>query len=230
MTKKTKILLAEDDENLGKLLNTFLEAKGYKTELVDTGKKAVEQAAQNKYDFIILDVMMPEMDGFEAATEIRSWNRDVPILFLTAKSLKEDKLKGFNIGADDYLTKPFSMEELLARLQAILKRTQTAKPEESRHETLGDSVFDLTTRMLNIGGKDVQLTTKEAQLLNMLIKSQDDHLDRQVALRAVWGDDNYFNGRSMDVYITKLRKILKDDEKIQILNVHGKGFKLIVNQ
>jgi two-component system, OmpR family, response regulator len=198
--------------------------------LVDTGKKAVEQAAQNKYDFIILDVMMPEMDGFEAATEIRSWNRDVPILFLTAKSLKEDKLKGFNIGADDYLTKPFSMEELLARLQAILKRTQTAKPEESRHETLGDSVFDLTTRMLNIGGKDVQLTTKEAQLLNMLIKSQDDHLDRQVALRAVWGDDNYFNGRSMDVYITKLRKILKDDEKIQILNVHGKGFKLIVNQ
>ena len=228
--EKYKLLLAEDDENLGKLLNTFLEAKGYKTELVDTCKKAVEQAAQNKYDFIILDVMMPEMDGFEAATEIRSWNRDVPILFLTAKSLKEDKLKGFNIGADDYLTKPFSMEELLARLQAILKRTQTAKPEESRHETLGDSVFDLTTRMLNIGGKDVQLTTKEAQLLNMLIKSQDDHLDRQVALRAVWGDDNYFNGRSMDVYITKLRKILKDDEKIQILNVHGKGFKLIVNQ
>lgn len=228
--EKYKLLLAEDDENLGKLLNTFLEAKGYKTELVDTGKKAVEQAAQNKYDFIILDVMMPEMDGFEAATEIRSWNKDVPILFLTAKSLKEDKLKGFNIGADDYLTKPFSMEELLARLQAILKRTQTAKPEESRHETLGDSVFDLTTRMLNIGGKDVQLTTKEAQLLNMLIKSQDDHLDRQVALRAVWGDDNYFNGRSMDVYITKLRKILKDDEKIQILNVHGKGFKLIVNQ
>ena len=228
--EKYKLLLAEDDENLGKLLNTFLEAKGYKTELVDTGKKAVEQAAQNKYDFIILDVMMPEMDGFEAATEIRSWNRDVPILFLTAKSLKEDKLKGFNIGADDYLTKPFSMEELLARLQAILKRTQTAKPEESRHETLGDSVFDLTTRMLNIGGKDVQLTTKEAQLLNMLIKSQYDHLDRQVALRAVCGDDNYFNGRSMDVYITKLRKILKDDEKIQILNVNGKGFKLIVNK
>jgi len=227
---KYKLLLAEDDENLGKLLNTFLEAKGYKTELVDTGKKAVERAAQNKYDFIILDVMMPEMDGFEAATEIRSWNKDVPILFLTAKSLKEDKLKGFNIGADDYLTKPFSMEELLARLQAILKRTQGTKPEESRNETLGDSVFDLTTRMLTIGGNDVQLTTKEAHLLNMLIKSKDDHLDRQVALRAVWGDDNYFNGRSMDVYITKLRKILKDDPKIQIMNVHGKGFKLIVNQ
>jgi DNA-binding response OmpR family regulator len=228
--EKFKLLLAEDDDNLGKLLNTFLEAKGYQTELVDTGKKAVERAAQNKYDFIILDVMMPEMDGFEAATEIRSWNKDVPILFLTAKSLKEDKLKGFNIGADDYLTKPFSMEELLARIQAILKRTQSSAPEEARNESLGDSIFDLTTRILNIGGKEVQLTTKEAQLLNMLIKSQDDHLDRQVALRAVWGDDNYFNGRSMDVYITKLRKILKDDPKIQILNVHGKGFRLIVNQ
>lgn len=227
--EKYKLLLAEDDENLGKLLNTFLEAKGYQTDLVDTGKKAVEHAAQNTYDFIILDVMMPEMDGFEAAEEIRSWNKDVPILFLTAKSLKEDKLRGFNIGADDYLTKPFSMEELLARLQAILKRTNTAKPEEARTETLGDSTFDLTTRMLAIGGKEVQLTTKEAQLLNMLIKSQEDHLDRQVALRAVWGDDNYFNGRSMDVYITKLRKILKDDPKIQILNVHGKGFKLIIN-
>jgi two-component system, OmpR family, response regulator len=227
---KYKLLLAEDDENLGKLLNTFLEAKGYQTELVDTGKKAVERAAQNKYDFIILDVMMPEMDGFEAATEIRSWNKEIPILFLTAKSLKEDKLKGFNIGADDYLTKPFSMEELLARLQAILKRTQGSKPEEARNEQLGDSIFDVTTRMLTIHGKEIQLTTKEAHLLNMLIKSKDDHLDRQVALRAVWGDDNYFNGRSMDVYITKLRKILKDDPKIQIMNVHGKGFKLIVNQ
>jgi DNA-binding response OmpR family regulator len=227
---KYKLLLAEDDENLGKLLNTFLEAKGYQTELVDTGKKAVERAAQNKYDFIILDVMMPEMDGFEAATEIRSWNKEIPILFLTAKSLKEDKLKGFNIGADDYLTKPFSMEELLARLQAILKRTQGSKPEEARNEQLGDSVFDVTSRMLTIHDKEVQLTTKEAHLLNMLIKSKDDHLDRQVALRAVWGDDNYFNGRSMDVYITKLRKILKDDPKIQIMNVHGKGFKLIVNQ
>jgi two-component system OmpR family response regulator len=227
---KYKLLLAEDDENLGKLLNTFLEAKGYQTELVDTGKKAVERAAQNKYDFIILDVMMPEMDGFEAATEIRSWNKEIPILFLTAKSLKEDKLKGFNIGADDYLTKPFSMEELLARLQAILKRTQGSKPEEARNEQLGDSVFDVTSRMLTIHDKEVQLTTKEAHLLNMLIKSKDDHLDRQVALRAVWGDDNYFNGRSMDVYITKLRKILKGDPKIQIMNVHGKGFKLIVNQ
>lgn len=228
--EKFKVLLAEDDENLGKLLNTFLDAKGYSTTLVDTGRKAVERAGQEVYDFIILDVMMPEMDGFEAAAEIRSWNREVPILFLTAKSLKEDKLKGFNLGADDYLTKPFSMEELLARLQAIMRRTKVSKPEEARIEKIGDSEFDVTTRVLKINDKEVTLTTKEAQLLNMLIKSQEDHLDRQVALRAVWGDDNYFNGRSMDVYITKLRKILKDDEKIQILNVHGKGFRLIVNQ
>lgn len=228
--EKYKVLLAEDDENLGKLLNTFLDAKGYKTTLVETGKKAVERAGQEVFDFIILDVMMPEMDGFEAAEEIRSWNKEVPILFLTAKSLKEDKLRGFNLGADDYLTKPFSMEELLARLQAIMRRTNSAKPEEARVVKIGDSDFDVTTRVLNIGVKEIILTTKEAQLLNMLIKSQDDHLDRQVALRAVWGDDNYFNGRSMDVYITKLRKILKDDPKIQILNVHGKGFRLIVNE
>lgn len=227
--EKLKVLLAEDDDNLGRLLNTFLDAKGYKTTLVDTGKKAVERAGQEVFDFIILDVMMPEMDGYEAAAEIRAWNKEVPLLFLTAKSLKEDKLKGFNLGADDYLTKPFSMEELLARLQAIMRRTNNNKPEEARVETVGDSQFDVTTRVLKIAGKEVMLTTKEAQLLNMLIKSQDDHLDRQVALRAVWGDDNYFNGRSMDVYITKLRKILKDDPKIQILNVHGKGFRLIVN-
>lgn len=228
--EKFKVLLAEDDDNLGRLLNTFLDAKGYKTTLVDTGKKAVERAGQEVFDFIILDVMMPEMDGYEAAAEIRAWNKEVPLLFLTAKSLKEDKLKGFNLGADDYLTKPFSMEELLARLQAIMRRTNNNnKPEEARVETVGDSQFDVTTRVLKIAGKEVMLTTKEAQLLNMLIKSQDDHLDRQVALRAVWGDDNYFNGRSMDVYITKLRKILKDDPKIQILNVHGKGFRLIVN-
>ena len=227
--EKIKVLLAEDDENLGRLLNTFLDAKGYQTTLVDTGKKAVEQAGQEVFDFVILDVMMPEMDGYEAAEEIRSWNKEIPILFLTAKSLKEDKLKGFNLGADDYLTKPFSMEELLARMQAITRRVKSDKPEEARQEKIGDSIFDVTTRVLKIGGKEITLTTKEAQLFTMLIKSQDDHLDRQVALRAVWGDDNYFNGRSMDVYITKLRKILKDDSKIQILNVHGKGFKLILN-
>lgn len=226
---KYSILLAEDDENLGKLLKTFLEAKKFDTQLVETGKKAIEMAAKNQYDLVILDVMMPEMDGFEAAKEIRSWNKEVPIIFLTAKSLKEDKLKGFNIGADDYLTKPFSMEELLARMNAILKRTQGENKEQLRIITLGDSTYNMDNCILKMNQDEVKLTTKEAYLFNMLAQSQDEFLDRQVALRAVWGDDNYFNGRSMDVYITKLRKILKSDPKLQILNLHGKGFKLIVN-
>lgn len=226
---KCRVLLAEDDENLGKLLKTFLEAKKFDTQLVDTGKKAIEMAAKNQYELIILDVMMPEMDGFEAAKEIRSWNKEVPIIFLTAKSLKEDKLKGFNIGADDYLTKPFSMEELLARMNAILKRTQGENKDQLRIITLGDSIYNVDNCILKMNQDEVKLTTKEAFLFNMLVQSQDEFLDRQVALRAVWGDDNYFNGRSMDVYITKLRKILKSDPKLQILNLHGKGFKLIVN-
>lgn len=227
---KYRILLAEDDENLGKLLRTFLEAKKFETQLVETGKTAIEMVAKNKYDLLILDVMMPEMDGFEAASEIRSWNKEVPIIFLTAKSLKEDKLRGFNIGADDYLTKPFSMEELLARMNAILKRTQGENKEDIRLITIGDSTYNMDNCILKMNDEEVKLTTKEAFLFNMLIQSQDEFLDRQVALRAVWGDDNYFNGRSMDVYITKLRKILKADPKLQILNLHGKGFKLIVNE
>jgi DNA-binding response OmpR family regulator len=227
---KYRILLAEDDENLGKLLRTFLEAKKFETQLVETGKTAIEMVAQNKYDLLILDVMMPEMDGFEAASEIRSWNKEVPIIFLTAKSLKEDKLRGFNIGADDYLTKPFSMEELLARMNVILKRTQGENKEDIRLITIGDSTYNMDNCILKMNDEEVKLTTKEAFLFNMLIQSQDEFLDRQVALRAVWGDDNYFNGRSMDVYITKLRKILKADPKLQILNLHGKGFKLIVNE
>jgi len=227
---KYRILLAEDDENLGKLLRTFLEAKKFETQLVETGKTAIEMVAKNKYDLLILDVMMPEMDGFEAASEIRSWNKEVPIIFLTAKSLKEDKLRGFNIGADDYLTKPFSMEELLARMNAILKRTQGENKEDIRLITIGDSTYNMDNCILKMNDEEVKLTTKEAFLFNMLVQSQDEFLDRQVALRAVWGDDNYFNGRSMDVYITKLRKILKADPKLQILNLHGKGFKLIVNE
>ena len=225
-----KILLAEDDENLGKLLKTFLEAKKFETHLVDTGKKAIELAAKTSFDLLIFDVMMPEMDGFEAAEEVRSWNKEVPIIFLTAKSLKEDKLKGFNLGADDYLTKPFSMEELLARIHAILKRTGNNETQDLRVFHLGDSTYNLVNCILKMNDTEVRLTTKEAFLFNMLVQSQDDFLDRQVALRAVWGDDNYFNGRSMDVYITKLRKIIKADPKLQILNLHGKGFKLIVNE
>jgi two-component system, OmpR family, response regulator len=225
-TTNIQILLAEDDENLGTLLSTFLKNKGFGVDLVRNGKAALERFNQKSFDFLVLDVMMPEKDGFTVASEVRLVDKEVPILFLTAKSMKEDKLKGFEAGADDYLTKPFSMEELLARINAILKRVKP-KEEESAIFTIGKYTFDADKRILN-GGEEVQkLTTKESQLLKLLAKNKNGILDRQAALRMIWGDDNYFNGRSMDVYIAKLRKMLKEDEAIEIMNVHGKGFKLI---
>ena len=172
--------------------------------------------------------MMPVMDGFTLAKEIREIDRKVPILFLTAKGLKEDKLEGFALGADDYLTKPFSMEELLARINAILRRIETPKDENDSIVMVGKIVFEPELRILHLQDGDKKLTTKENQLLTMLAKNQNEILDRQATLRAIWGDDNYFNGRSMDVYIAKLRKLLKEDEAIEIMNVHGKGFKFMV--
>lgn len=219
-----KILLAEDDPNLGLLLNKFLRAKGFETTLCNEGEIAYDTFVNGNYNFLILDVMMPKKDGFTLAKEIRGIDKDVPILFLTAKSMKEDKLKGFEIGADDYLTKPFSMEELLARLQAILKRS--VKIEETDEFQIGKFKFDYNTRKL-LGDEEYKLTTKESELLKILCKNKGQEVDRNDMLKAVWGDDNYFNGRSMDVYITKLRKYLKPDERIEIVNIHGKGFKLL---
>lgn len=227
MSKNVSILLAEDDENLGTLLNTFLRNKGYRVDLARNGKSALERFNDGNYDFLILDVMMPEIDGFTVAKEVREVDKNVPILFLTAKSMKEDKLKGFEIGADDYLTKPFSMEELVARLEAILKRSGYEGETDTSAFTVGAFTFDSDKRLLVKDGETQKLTTKENQLLKLLAKNKNEILDRQAALRAIWGDDNYFNGRSMDVYIAKLRKMLKEDEKIEIMNVHGKGFKLI---
>lgn len=227
MNKNVSILLAEDDENLGTLLNTFLKNKGYQVELARNGKSALEKFNDGNYDFLVLDVMMPEMDGFTVAQEVREVDKNVPILFLTAKSMKEDKLKGFSIGADDYLTKPFSMEELVARIEAILKRTGFEADTDTSSFEIGLFTFDSDKRILINDGDTQKLTTKESQLLKLLAKNKNEVLDRQAALRAIWGDDNYFNGRSMDVYIAKLRKMLKEDEKIEIMNVHGKGFKLI---
>jgi DNA-binding response OmpR family regulator len=228
-TTPIRILLAEDDENLGTLLNSFLKNKGFQVELARNGKSALEKFNAGSYDFLILDVMMPEADGFTVAKEVRLVDKDIPILFLTAKSMKEDKLKGFEAGADDYLTKPFSMEELLARLTAILKRVKPAQTESNTFE-IGEFTFDAGTRILSRNGEEQKLTTKEGQLLKLLAKNKNDVLDRQAALRMIWGDDNYFNGRSMDVYIAKLRKMLKEDARIEIMNVHGKGFKLIDNR
>jgi len=224
--EKKRILLAEDDPNLGMLLSQFIRAKGMDCKLCNNGEIAYNEFTKNEYDFVILDIMMPIKDGFTVAKEIRGIDKEIPILFLTAKSLKEDKLKGFEIGADDYLTKPFSMEELIARINAILKRTN--KQETEHLFQMNHYLFDFNTRILSIQGNEYKLTTKESELLKILCKNIGLEVERDDMLKAVWGDDNYFNGRSMDVYITKLRKYLKQDENVEIVNIHGKGFKLMV--
>ncbi|MBP6089907.1 MAG: response regulator transcription factor [Crocinitomicaceae bacterium] len=228
MNKKISLLLAEDDENLGQLLFTFLKSKGFDVELARNGKIAFEKFTSSSFDFCIFDVMMPVMDGFTLAKEIREIDRKVPILFLTAKAMKEDKLEGFALGADDYLSKPFSMEELLARITAILRRVEVKSAEEAAHVKVGKIDYEPELRLLHLHDGVKKLTTKENQLLQLLVKNENEILDRQATLRAIWGDDNYFNGRSMDVYIAKLRKLLKEDPAIEIMNVHGKGFKFIV--
>ncbi|MDB3906402.1 response regulator transcription factor [Crocinitomicaceae bacterium] len=227
MENGTSILLAEDDVNLGHLLQTFLKSKGFNVSLAQNGKIAFEKFNNGTYQFCILDVMMPEMDGITLAKEIREIDKKIPILFLTAKSMKEDKLEGFSAGADDYLTKPFAMEELLARITAILRRTSEDIKQEDSYQ-IGGIKYEPEIRLLHLNEETKKLTTKENQLLHLLVKNQNEILDRQATLRAIWGDDNYFNGRSMDVYIAKLRKLLREDESIEILNVHGKGFKLVV--
>jgi DNA-binding response OmpR family regulator len=224
---KTRILLAEDDENLGSLLKEYLNAKGYETELFNDGNKAYRGFIREYFDLCLLDVMMPEKDGFTLAKEIRQINSDMPILFLTAKSMKEDILEGFSIGADDYITKPFSMEELLYRIEAILRRTKQDTMWENKTFQIGQYFFDVQNQFLKKGNKKKKLTTKESELLKLLCNNMNKVLERNFTLRTIWIDDNYFNARSMDVYITKLRKYLKDDPSIQIINVHGKGFKLI---
>ncbi len=223
---KIKVLLAEDDANLGLVLSTFLKAKDFEVSLCINGEIALERFKEQVFDFIILDVMMPVKDGFTVAKEIRETDQEIPILFLTAKSMQDDKLKGFSSGADDYMTKPFGMDELLARLNAILKRTYKGNKRETEF-AIGDIKFDYTAQKILIGDQESKLTTKENELFYVLVKNKGEILDRNAALRHVWGDDNYFNGRSMDVYITKLRKILKPSDKVEILNVHGKGFKIL---
>lgn len=225
--EETRILLAEDDENLGSLLKEYLEIKGYKTGLYINGNKAYKGFIQEHYDLCLLDVMMPEKDGFTLAKEIRQINSDIPIIFLTAKTLKQDVLEGFSIGADDYITKPFSMEELLFRIEAILRRTHTGSGNQQEIFKLGKYEFDAQKQTLTIDNQAQKLTTKEAELLKLLCNNKNKVLERNFALRTIWFDDNYFNARSMDVYITKLRKYLKQDPSVEILNVHGKGFKII---
>jgi two-component system, OmpR family, response regulator len=229
MNTKIRILLAEDDENLGPLLKEYLHAKNYETDLVTDGEKAFKSFQKNLYDLCILDVMMPIKDGFAVAKEIRAINKDIPIMFLTAKSLKDDILHGFKIGADDYITKPFNMEELLFRIEAILRRTKAdSKFSGQTVYKLGKYVFDFQKQALASDDQVHKLTTKESELLKLLCDNMNSVLERNYALKSIWEDDSYFNARSMDVYITKLRKYLKDEPSVEILNVHGKGFKLIL--
>ena len=228
-TPRTKILLAEDDENLGSLLKEYLQAKEYEAHWLTDGEKAYRSFEKNKYDICILDIMMPFKDGFTLAREIRMIDPEMPVIFLTAKAMKEDVLEGFSIGADDYITKPFSMEELLYRIEEILRRTQGGGTKSKQTEfEIGRYHFDANKQLLSSEGKDQKLTTKESELLNLLCANANNVLERNFALKSIWDDDNYFNARSMDVYITKLRKYLKEDSSLEILNIHGKGYKLIM--
>jgi DNA-binding response OmpR family regulator len=227
MDEKLKILLCEDDENLGMLLREYLQAKGFSTELCADGELGYKAFLKTKFDICVLDVMMPKKDGFTLAKEIRNSNQDIPIIFLTAKTLKEDILEGFKIGADDYITKPFSMEELVFRIEAIIRRTKGKKNKESTVYRIGQFTFDTQKQLLCLGDEQRKLTTKENELLALLCSHANEILQRDFALKTIWIDDNYFNARSMDVYITKLRKHLKDDPQIEIINIHGKGYKLI---
>ena len=228
MEETIKILLCEDDENMVMWLREYLQAKGYSTVLCPDGEQGFKEFTKNKYDIAVLDVMMPKKDGFTLAQDIRQANADLPIIFLTAKTLKEDILEGFKIGADDYITKPFSMEELVFRVEAILRRVRGKKTKESTLYHIGKFVFDTQKQLLTIGDQQTKLTTKENELLALLCSHANEILQRDFALKTIWIDDNYFNARSMDVYITKLRKHLKDDDQIEIINIHGKGYKLIV--
>ncbi len=223
-----RVILSEDDENLGSLLREYLIAKGYDTDLYPDGEAAFKGFQKNQYDLCIFDVMMPKKDGFALAKDVRMINSDIPIIFLTAKNMKEDVIEGFRIGADDYMTKPFSMEELIFRIEAILRRTLGEADNTQIVFKLGRYTFDARKQTLSDANDSTKLTTKESELLRLLCVNANKVLERNYALKTIWVDDNYFNARSMDVYITKLRKHLKDEEGIEIINIHGKGYKLII--
>jgi DNA-binding response OmpR family regulator len=226
----TRILLAEDDANLGTLLRDFLKAKGFEVTLCTQGEEAINAFRSGVFELCLLDVMMPRKDGFTLGREIRALHSTIPILYLTARNSIADKSEGFGLGGDDYLTKPFNMEELLLRMRALLRRSQ-GTPEspsaEATHFQLGGFTFDHTSRSLARNGTVQRLTTREADLLRLLCLHRNQVLRRETALKLIWGDDSYYNARSMDVFITRLRKFLKEDPSIQILNIHGSGYRLL---
>lgn len=228
-----RILLCEDDQNFGDVLRSYLEMHDFEVVLAEDGNKGWNVYQNGDFDVCILDVMMPKKDGFTLAKEIRSKDKEVPIIFLTARSMKEDILEGFKSGADDYITKPFSSEELLMRLQAILKRSRrvVADKEEPKQFTIGEFHFNFPLRLLKYKEEEEQkLSPKEAQLLKLFCLNMNQVMPRSEALTKIWGEDNYFTARSMDVFITKLRKYLKEDDNVEIVNIHGNGFQLLVKE
>ena len=230
-TVKPKILLCEDDTNLGMVLKNYLELNDYDVTLERDGRLGLAAFKREKFDICLLDVMMPNMDGFKLAEEIRDVNPDMPLFFLSAKTMKEDIIQGYKLGADDYITKPFDSEVLMMKIKAILKRNEEMHKEEVNAEyDLGNYHFNPRLRELSIAGKVQTLSPKESELLKMMCEYKNDLLPRESALKRIWGSDTYFNGRSMDVYIAKLRKYLKEDASIEIVNIHGNGFRLVVRE
>ncbi len=230
-TAKPKILLCEDDTNLGMVLKNYLELNDYDVILERDGRLGLAAFQREKFDICLLDVMMPNMDGFTVAEEIRDINPDVPLFFLSAKTMKDDIIQGYRLGADDYITKPFDSEVLLHKIKAILKRNEESHREEANAEfDLGTYHFNPRLRELTVNGKVQTLSPKENELLKMLAEYKNDLLPREAALKKIWGSDTYFNGRSMDVYIAKLRKYLKEDTKLEIVNIHGNGFRLVESE
>ena len=225
--KAARIFLVEDDLSFGSVLKSYLEINDYVVEWVDDGKYAMDHFRKGSFNICILDIMLPHVDGFTIAQEIRKINTDIPIIFLTAKKLKDDVLKGYDVGADDYITKPFDTDILLAKIRAILSRRDTQNGEKDIYE-IGKFVFNSKLRTLTIGTDEKKLSPKEAQLLELLAINPNELISRELALKKIWGSDDYFTARSMDVYITKLRKFLSEDPDLNIKNIHGAGFQLIV--
>lgn len=227
-----KILLVEDDPNLGLLLEDYLISKGkFEVVLCEDGVKGLESFTAQQFDLCILDVMMPKKDGFTLGKEIRTINAKIPIIYATAKTMIEDKTEAYEIGCDDYISKPFKVEELLLRINALLKRTADEEPQEEKPTQfeIGKYHFDFNTQLISLNNVQQKLSTKEAGLLRLLCLNRNNVLTREEALLSIWNSDNYFNGRSMDVFLSKLRKYLKEDPNVEIINVHGKGYKLLVN-
>ena len=226
-----RILVVEDDPNLGFLLHEQLELQGYEVRLCADGEAGLHAFRKERFDLCVLDIMLPKKDGFHLAREARASDRQIPIIFLTARSLKEDRIEGLKLGADDYVTKPFSLEELILRIQAVLRRTMPAStPDEHVGDIfrIGRFAFNFEAQTLQADQQQRRLTAKEAELLRLLCLHRNDVLDRRLALKTIWGEDTYFNSRSMDVFVSKLRKYLGSDSRIEIRNVHGRGFKLVV--